>query len=163
MRRFRAWLVRLGGPFRKERSDADLAAELESHVQMHIEDNVHAEMTPEAARRDALMRLGGIEQTKEGYRDRRGLPWLDTLLQDLCFALRMCANFLDWEKQNHVFTEMAAFESNYFNLTGGNKPEEVRGERVTTNLFSVLGVRPFLGRLFLPEEEKRGTAPVART
>jgi putative ABC transport system permease protein len=91
MRRFRAWLVRLGGLFRKERSDADLAVELESHLQMHIEDNVRAGMTPEAARRDALMRLRGVEQTKEGYRDRRGLPWLDTLLQDLRFALRMLA------------------------------------------------------------------------
>ena len=91
MRRFRAWLVRLGGLFRKERSDADLAAELESHVQMHIEDNVRAGMTPEAARREALLRLGGVEQTKEGYRDRRGLPWLVTLLQDLHFALRMLA------------------------------------------------------------------------
>jgi putative ABC transport system permease protein len=91
MRRLRAWLMRLGGLFHKERSDGDLAAELESHLQMHIEDNVRAGMTPEAARRDALLRLGGVEQTKERYRDRRGLPWLDTLLQDLRFALRMLA------------------------------------------------------------------------
>jgi len=70
------------------------------------------------------------------------------------------ANFLDWKKQNDVFTDMAAFESNFFNLSGGNKPEEIAGERVTTNLFSVLGVRPLRGRLFLPEEEKRGTSAV---
>jgi len=70
------------------------------------------------------------------------------------------ANFLDWKKQNDVFTDMAAFESNFFNLSGGNKPEEIAGERVTTNLFSVLGVRPLRGRLFLPEEEKRGTFAV---
>ena len=91
MKRLRAWLVRFCGLFREERSDADLAAELESHVQMHIEDNVRAGMTPDEARRDALLRLGGVEQTKERYRDRRGLPWLDTLLQDLRFALRMLA------------------------------------------------------------------------
>lgn len=89
MRRFRAWLVRLSGLFCRERNDADLAAELESHLQMHIEDKVRAGMTPEAARRVALLKLGGIEQTKENYRDRRGLPWLDTLLQDLRFAVRM--------------------------------------------------------------------------
>jgi predicted permease len=70
------------------------------------------------------------------------------------------ANFLDWKKQNHVFEDMAAFESNFFNLSGGSKPEEIAGERVTTNLFSVLGVRPLRGRLFLPEEEKRGTSAV---
>ncbi len=70
------------------------------------------------------------------------------------------ANFLDWKKQNDVFSDMAAFESNFFNLSGGNKPEEIAGERVTTNLFSVLGVRPLRGRLFLPEEEKRGSSAV---
>ena len=65
------------------------------------------------------------------------------------------ANFLDWKKQNHVFEGMAAFDSNFFNLSGNTKPEEVAGERVSTNLFSVLGVQPARGRLFLPEEEKR--------
>jgi putative ABC transport system permease protein len=68
------------------------------------------------------------------------------------------ANFLDWKKQNDVFTDMAAFESNFFNLSGGSKPEEVAGERVTTNLFSVLGVQPLYGRVFLPEEEEQGSA-----
>src|SRR5882762_2878640 len=68
------------------------------------------------------------------------------------------ANFLDWKKQNDVFTDLAAFESAFFNLTGGSQPEEVAGQRVTTNLFSVLGVQPVRGRLFLPEEEKRGSA-----
>jgi hypothetical protein len=52
------------------------------------------------------------------------------------------ANFLDWRQQNHVFAGMAAFESVPFNLTGYNGPEEVAGERVTTNLFSVLGAQP---------------------
>jgi putative ABC transport system permease protein len=70
------------------------------------------------------------------------------------------ANFVDWKKQNHVFEGMAAFESNYFNLTGEDKPEEVAGERVTTNLFPLLGVQPLRGRLFLPEEENKGRAAV---
>jgi putative ABC transport system permease protein len=70
------------------------------------------------------------------------------------------ANFLDWKKQNDVFEDMAAFESNFFNLSGGSKPEEIVGERVTANLFSVLGVQPLRGRLFLPEEERRGDAAV---
>jgi len=61
---------------------------LESHLQLHIEDNLRAGMTPEAARRDALLKLGGVEQTKESYRERCGLPFLETLLQDLRFALR---------------------------------------------------------------------------
>jgi predicted permease len=70
------------------------------------------------------------------------------------------ANFRDWQKQNHVFTDMAAFESNSFNLAGENNAEEVAGERVTSNLFSVLGVQPLRGRLFLPEEETQDRAAV---
>jgi putative ABC transport system permease protein len=67
-------------------------------------------------------------------------------------------NFLDWQKQNRVFAGMAAFESNSFNLIGDNHPEEISGERVTANLFSILGVQPLRGRLFLPEEERNDKA-----
>ena len=65
MRRLRAWFLRLGGLFYKERRDRELAEELEGHLQMHIEDNLRSDMTPEEARRQALIKLGGIEQTKE--------------------------------------------------------------------------------------------------
>ncbi|MGA9936955.1 MAG: permease prefix domain 1-containing protein [Candidatus Acidiferrales bacterium] len=89
MRPLRAWLARFGGLFGKRRRDRDLAAELESHLQMHTEENLRAGMTPEEARRQALIQLGGVEQTKENYRDRRGIPWLETTLQDIRFGLRM--------------------------------------------------------------------------
>jgi len=89
MRWMRAWFRRLAALFGKPRRDLEFAAELESHLQLHIEDNLRAGMTPEAARREALMKLGGVEQTKENYRDRRGLPMLETLVQDLRYALRM--------------------------------------------------------------------------
>src|SRR5438309_2277141 len=85
----RSWVLRLGELFRKERREKDLAAEIESHLQMHIEDNLRMGMSPEIARREALTKLGGIEQTKENYRDRRGLPLLETILQDLRHACRM--------------------------------------------------------------------------
>jgi hypothetical protein len=45
-------------------------------------------MSPEEARRHAVIKLGGIESTKEDYRDRRGLPVLETLMQDLRFGFR---------------------------------------------------------------------------
>src|SRR5213082_3566852 len=89
MRQLRAWLVRFGELFRKERGDRDLAAEMESHLQMHIEDNLRAGMSAAEARREAIIKLGGVEQTKEIYRDRRGLPILETLLQDLRYGARM--------------------------------------------------------------------------
>jgi predicted permease len=89
MRKWRAWLVRFGGMFRKRESEVELSAELESHLQLHIADNLRAGMKPEEARREALMKLGGMEQTKQAYRDRRGLPWLETIWQDAKFGARM--------------------------------------------------------------------------
>jgi hypothetical protein len=89
MKQLRATLVRLGDFFRKGKRERELAAELESHLQLHIEDNLRAGMTATEARRQALIKLGGLEQTKESYRDRRGLPLLETLFQDLRFAYRM--------------------------------------------------------------------------
>ena len=100
MRRLRAWLLRFGGIFRKRRRDAELAAELESHLQLHIEDNLRAGMAPEEARRRAFIQLGGVEQTKEIYRDRRGVPWLETTWQDFRFGARML-------RKNPGFTAVA--------------------------------------------------------
>src|SRR5712672_3780194 len=58
---------------------------------MHIEDNLRAGLTPEEARRVARIKLGGLEQTKESHRHSRGIPLLESLLQDLRFALRSLA------------------------------------------------------------------------
>jgi hypothetical protein len=89
MRGLRAWCLRSAGLFHKERRDRELAEELESHLQMHIEDNLRSGMNPAEARRQAVIKLGGIEQAKENYRDRRGIPVLETVLVDLRFALRV--------------------------------------------------------------------------
>ncbi len=88
MKRARAWLQRLRGVFDKHRYDREMQEELESHLAFHIEDNMRAGMTTVEARRVALMKLGGMEQTKEAYRDRRGLPMLEVLLQDLRYGAR---------------------------------------------------------------------------
>ena len=89
MRRMRAWLLRFGALFRKELRERELGTELDSHLQMHIEDNLRAGMSPEDARREAYMKLGGVEQTKENYRERRGFPLVETFLQDSRYASRM--------------------------------------------------------------------------
>jgi hypothetical protein len=88
MRRMRAFLLRVGGLFRKERRDRELAEEIESHLQLHIEDNLRAGMNPEEARRLALLKFGGIESAKEAYRDRRSLLLLESLTQDLRYSVR---------------------------------------------------------------------------
>ena len=68
-------------------------------------------------------------------------------------------NFHDWEKQNDVFEQMAMFDSagrGYDLSSTGMEAERVSGDRVSSNFFSVLGVRPYIGRIFLPEEEQPG-------
>jgi putative ABC transport system permease protein len=65
-------------------------------------------------------------------------------------------NFDDWRRQNRVFTAMAAISQSRFNLTGGDRPEAVTGAQVTPELFHVVGVKPVLGRGFLPEEGRPG-------
>ncbi|MCU1243530.1 MAG: permease [Candidatus Acidoferrum typicum] len=89
MRRLRASFLRLANVLRKKQGDEEFAAEIEANLQMHIEDNLRSGMTNDEARRQALIRLGGIEPTREMYRERRGLPVIDTLLQDVRFAVRM--------------------------------------------------------------------------
>ena len=84
----RALWKRLCGAFGSAQADNEFDAEINSHLQMHVEDNLRAGMTPEQARRDALLQLGGVEQTKQAYRERGTLPLMENLLQDLRFAVR---------------------------------------------------------------------------
>src|SRR5690348_1488625 len=87
--RLRQLLHRLRSFFHRRRLDRELDAELRSHLEMAVERNLRQGMSPEQARREALLDFGGLEQTKEVYRERRGLPFLETLLQDLRFAFRI--------------------------------------------------------------------------
>jgi predicted permease len=88
MRVFRALLLRVSGLFGKPRRDREFSEELDGHLDAHIADNVRAGMTSDQARQQALIALGGIESVKEQYRDRRGLPVVETLVQDIHYALR---------------------------------------------------------------------------
>jgi putative ABC transport system permease protein len=222
MRRIRAWCLRFAALFRKEQRDRELAAELESHLQMHIEDNLRSGLNPVEARRQAIIKLGGVDQVKEDYREHRGIPLLEALLQDVRYALRILrknpgyaavavltlalgigantaifsavnaillrplpfpepgrlmavwhrppqkifpgtsrfavspANYLDWRSENHVFGQMAAIGFRSFNLAGMGQPESVAGVAVSADFFSVLGVRPSMGRGFAAEDDQAG-------
>ncbi|HUE43037.1 MAG TPA: ABC transporter permease [Candidatus Sulfotelmatobacter sp.] len=90
MRKLRAWFVRLAGFFGgRARAREDFAQEMESHLQMHIEENLRRGLSEDEARRNALMKLGGVAQTQEIYRDRKSLPALESFAQDFRFAGRM--------------------------------------------------------------------------
>ena len=81
--------ARIRAFFRTSDLDRDFDEEWQSHVAMLTEDNVRRGMTPEEARRAALIRVGGATSLRERHREARGLPAFDSLLQDLRFALRL--------------------------------------------------------------------------
>ena len=85
----RGALQRICNLFRKAKLERELEQELHSHLELHIADNLARGMSPEAARREALLKLGGVEQTKELVRDRRTLPSFEAIGKDLRFALRL--------------------------------------------------------------------------
>lgn len=89
MSRLRQSFHRFRSFFRNAQDDQELDAEMAAHVELATEENLQSGMTPAEARRQALVRFGGAEQAKERHRDARGLLFLETLLQDLRFSLRM--------------------------------------------------------------------------
>jgi putative ABC transport system permease protein len=94
MHRLRIFVSRLLGSFgrlRGSRREADLDAELRAHIEALVEANVKQGMSPADARTAARREFGGVEQTKEAYRDQRGVPFLDALTLDFRFAFRMLA------------------------------------------------------------------------
>ncbi len=72
--------------FSRKQSESEFADELDSHLQMHIDDNLRAGMTAKQARRDAILKLGGVESTAQAYRERGTVPFLENLLLDIRFA-----------------------------------------------------------------------------
>lgn len=84
-----AMMRRIGNLFRRATLDQEIDAELRSHIEMRTADNIAAGMTPEKARRDALLRFGGRVGMKERVIAADAHMFLDSLWQDLCYGLRM--------------------------------------------------------------------------
>jgi putative ABC transport system permease protein len=218
-------LLRVASLFRnvfgKQCHDQDLDTELRSYIELLATEKMREGLPLEEARRIARIELGGIEQVKEDVREARAGAWLDSLLQDLRYGVRMLRknpgfttvavltlalgigantaifsvvnavllrplpyaspqqlvviretsqrvgihspsypDFLDWRKQSRTIAHMAAINNRAFNLSGVAQPENITGYAVSPNCLSMLGVRPVLGRDFLPAEEAPGAAPV---
>ena len=73
--RLRQSLQRFSSLFRRARLDQEHDAEVEAHLDLAIDENRKNGMSAEEARREALIQLGGVAQTKENYRDHRGIVW----------------------------------------------------------------------------------------
>jgi predicted permease len=83
-----AW-QRVRSVFRRDQMERELEAELSAHLEMAIEENVKLGVSPDEARRQALVRFGGTEQTKEQHREARGLPVLEEFMHALVRNLRL--------------------------------------------------------------------------
>jgi putative ABC transport system permease protein len=101
MRKLRVIALRFRGLFRSRRADDEFAAELDAHLALHIDEGIHAGLSADEARRQALIRLGGTEQIRQAYRERNTLPVLESLAHDLRYGLRMMGH-------NPSFTAVAA-------------------------------------------------------
>jgi predicted permease len=215
------WWHRL---FHRRKHEEALEKELRFHLDLHTSDLIAQGYSPEEARRQARLTLGGPEQVKEMCRDVRGTRWLGDLLQDLRYGARMLAkhpgftavavlalalgigvntailsavngfvlrplpvekpaeliapywgrkmdthvwgkfsypNYVDLREQNQSFSNLcawsetsAAISSSESRNAGDNeRAEVVWGDLVSSNYFDVMGVKPILGRSFLPEED----------
>jgi predicted permease len=220
----RAFWLRLWGTLRRSDRQQDFEAELASHIAMHTEEAVRGGLSANEARRQALLRLGGAEQTRQAWRDRRTFAWLEGLLQDARFGMRMLArnraftavailtlavgigvsvtaftwihavllqplggvtdperlvtlesvtpndglvpnsypDYIDFRDRLKLVDGVAVTKPYAFSVGNQDHAERVWGELVSGNFFSVLGVRPARGRVFLPSEygDTPGAFPV---
>lgn len=219
MNRMRAFIHR-------EPLDQQFDEEAAAHLDMATEENIRNGMAPTEARRQALVRFGGVQQAREQHRATRGLPFLDVLLQDLRYTLRTLrrdrgfaivavlilalgigANvavfsvvntillrplpfhdpqqlmwiqgppteeglsgvtysvdaFQEYQRRNHSMQGVTAYFPFYgtsdYKLTGSGEPQPVSGVPVIGNFFQVLGVHPYLGRLWTPDELVKNGRP----
>jgi predicted permease len=221
IRKLRSLALRLRGLFTGRRAEADFAAELESHVALHTDAGIRNGLSREEARRQALIHLGGAEQTRQAYRERSRLPFLEELGQDLKYSLRVLRknpaftlvtiltlalgigantalfsivnsvllnplpfphpselvavheskanfdqgsisypNFRDWQRDNKTLAALAIAHQRRFTLTGAGDAERLPGDYISSDFFSILGVKPVLGRLFAPGEDEIGRGPL---
>ena len=224
------WLQRLvervKAFFHKGALDQELDAEMASHLEFAMEENLQRGMSAEEARRRAMAEFGGVQQAREQQRAARGLPFLDVLGQDMRFTLRSlrrdlgftivavlilalgiganvavfsvvdtmmlrplpfpqsqrlvwvqgppqvcgmsCVTYSvdaleDYQQRNQTMEGVTAyfpfFGVSGYKLTGREKTVPVAGVPVEGNFFEVLGVQPWLGRLFSPEETRQHGRP----
>ena len=92
MRALRRFFNRLRALATARRDDERLRAEIEEHLALQTADNLRAGMSPGEARRQAVLKFGGVQAMSEGYRDQRGLPFVETLIHDVRYSVRRLRN-----------------------------------------------------------------------
>jgi predicted permease len=224
MSALRTLFARIRATFGKARSESYLHAELFAHLAALADENMRRGMPREEALQAARREFGGLEQCKELYRERRGLPLLETLFQDMRYGLRMlkkspgftsaavftlalgigantavfsivdtvllrpmpysrpdqlyivsetlphlggdeevgvsAAEYFDYRDYNRSFSQVAAYETQGFNLTDEGTPLRVQAAALSASAFPLLGVQPILGQVFSGADERFGAGSV---
>jgi predicted permease len=91
-RTLKRFAKRLGAWRRRQQDEERLRAEIEEHLALQTAENLRAGLSPVEARRQAVLKFGPVEAIRESYRDQKGLPFMETLLQDTRHALRRLRN-----------------------------------------------------------------------
>jgi len=209
---------------RRKRMLQQLDDEIREHIETETQDNIARGMSPEEARYAAVRKFGNVTRVKEDTREVWSFVWLEQLLQDVRFAVRMLCKspgftavaiftlalgigansamfsvvngillrslpfkepsrlvtvldtkpskgvdwlyvspnrFEEWVRRNTTFDQIAAAENCFFKLENHGAPILLQGGCATASFFPMLGVQPFLGRLFTPEEDRPGGNTVA--
>src|SRR5438034_6886884 len=89
MNRWRKLNLRFRTLFQKRKLDAEMDEEMRSHIEMQTQENIEAGMNPEEARYAALRQFGWVESVKQTCREQRGVNWIEHLIQDFRYGLRM--------------------------------------------------------------------------
>jgi predicted permease len=96
------------------------------------------------------------------YHAPEQLVWASDFMPRQQNSILLESDFYAWRAQNHVFTEMSAYEpGDTFTLTGAGEPQRLRAARTTFSFLDVLGIAPQLGRTFREEEDRLGAPGVA--
>jgi len=215
----RAFLWRIFHLNRRTKSEASIEGELEFHLHMEIEQNLRQGMSHEEARRQALISLGGLDQTKEACRETCAIRWASEFRQDLRYGWRMLrksprftaiavltlalgvgantaifsavngillrplpyadssrlvtiqrealpyyitfAQLREIQQQCTTLEGVMIYNTSRLLITGGKVPKQVEAAYVSNDFFPLLGVKPLLGRLILPEDTQPGNDRVA--
>jgi predicted permease len=223
MRALRRFLTRLVNTTAGRTQEERLREEIEEHIALQTAENLRAGLSPVEARRQAMLKFGGVEATKQDYRAERGLLFIENLLGDLRTAGRTigrmpglalviivslavgigvnttifswiqlillqplpgvsgASKFLvveprtetggypgaswleyrDLQTRVPALQEIVAFQMAPFNVGEAGQTERTFGQLVSGNYFSVLGLKPAIGRFIRPEEAERpGTEAV---
>src|SRR6202167_324488 len=88
MKALRRFFKRLHSRATTQQDEARLKSEIEDHLALETAENIRRGLPPDEARRQAILKFGAVQAISEDYRDRKGLPFMETLLQDARLALR---------------------------------------------------------------------------